>query len=60
MSLKGTGGGPKPPSPDHETIEILDMIPQEFETDSNMFDSDSVAVRELYIFVIVVPYINLI
>lgn len=36
MSMKCTGGGPKAPSPELETIEILSMIPQEFETDSNV------------------------
>ncbi|CAK1592299.1 unnamed protein product [Parnassius mnemosyne] len=41
-SIKCTGGGPKPLSPDPETIDILSMIPQEFETDSNVFDSDSI------------------
>ncbi|XP_026330576.1 uncharacterized protein LOC113238069 [Hyposmocoma kahamanoa] len=46
-SIKCTGGGPKPPSPDPETIDILSMIPQEFETDSNIFDSDSIANQEV-------------
>ncbi|GBP82669.1 Esterase FE4 [Eumeta japonica] len=41
----GTGGGPKPPSPDSETNEILEIIPQEFEVDSNKFDSDSLSLQ---------------
>ncbi|CAB3241689.1 unnamed protein product [Arctia plantaginis] len=40
--MKRTGGGPKPPSPDPETLEIVSMIPQEFETDRNIFDSDGI------------------
>lgn len=52
-SAKCTGGGPKPPSPDPETIEILSMIPQEFETDSNIFDSDSITVKVSYILVMI-------
>ncbi|CAG4974949.1 unnamed protein product [Parnassius apollo] len=34
--------GPKPLSPDPETIDILSMIPQKFEMDSNVFDSDRI------------------
>ncbi|CAG5035767.1 unnamed protein product [Parnassius apollo] len=30
-----------------ETIDILSMIPQEFETDSNVFDSDSITHSEV-------------
>ncbi|GBP60756.1 hypothetical protein EVAR_41095_1 [Eumeta japonica] len=41
----GTGGGPKPPSPDPETNEILEMIPQEFEMDSNNLDSDGLTLQ---------------
>ncbi|GBP44719.1 hypothetical protein EVAR_81487_1 [Eumeta japonica] len=41
----GTGGGPKPPSPDPETNEILKMIPQEFEVDSNKFDSNGLTLQ---------------
>lgn len=39
-----TGGGPKPPSPGPETLQILEMIPQEFEVDYNEFDCDGTKV----------------
>ncbi|KAK4880093.1 hypothetical protein RN001_008239 [Aquatica leii] len=42
--LKKTGGGPKPPSPNQEILEIVDMIPNEFTTDENKFDSNYVVV----------------
>ncbi|PSN44516.1 hypothetical protein C0J52_23812 [Blattella germanica] len=35
------GGGSKPPSPTAETIEILQLIPLEFDTDINQYDSNS-------------------
>ncbi|XP_045486426.1 uncharacterized protein LOC111001025 [Pieris rapae] len=37
-----TGGGPKPPSPSPETMDVAEMIPQEFEVDFNEFDCDGV------------------
>ncbi|XP_034839884.1 uncharacterized protein [Maniola hyperantus] len=42
QQLIKTGGGPKPPSPTPETLEVIEMIPQEFEIDSNEFDSDGI------------------
>lgn len=35
-----TGGGPPPVSPKPEDIKIMQMVPLEFEVDSNEFDSD--------------------
>ncbi|XP_072398799.1 uncharacterized protein [Diabrotica undecimpunctata] len=40
--LNKTGGGPKPPSPPPEVLEIAKMIPLELEVDHNEFDSDGV------------------
>ncbi|CAG9840670.1 unnamed protein product [Diabrotica balteata] len=40
--LNKTGGGPKPPSPSPEVLEIAKMIPLELEVDYNEFDSDGV------------------
>ncbi|CAG9834989.1 unnamed protein product [Diabrotica balteata] len=40
--LNKTGGGPKPPSPSPEVLEIAEMIPLELEVDYNEFDSDAV------------------
>ncbi|CAG5040648.1 unnamed protein product [Parnassius apollo] len=42
-----TNKSPKPLSPDPETIDILSMIPQEFETDFNVFDSDTITHPEV-------------
>ncbi|CAG4981316.1 unnamed protein product [Colias eurytheme] len=39
-----TGGGPKPPSADPITSQMIDMIPKEFEVDFNHFDSDGIIV----------------
>ncbi|CAG4981324.1 unnamed protein product [Colias eurytheme] len=39
-----TGGGPKPPSLDPITSQMIDMIPKEFEVDFNHFDSDGIIV----------------
>ncbi|XP_072400795.1 uncharacterized protein [Diabrotica undecimpunctata] len=40
--LNKTGGGPKPPSPPPEVLEIAKMIPLELKVDHNEFDSDGV------------------
>jgi hypothetical protein len=40
-SLKKTGGGMKPLSPDPSPQEIINMVPQEFVEDNNEFDSDT-------------------
>ncbi|XP_072947389.1 uncharacterized protein [Epargyreus clarus] len=37
-----TGGGPKPPSPTPEILEITDMIPHEFTIDTNEYDCDGI------------------
>ncbi|XP_068082403.1 uncharacterized protein [Anabrus simplex] len=35
-----TGGGPKPPSPCKDATDVVEMIPLEFEEDTNEFDSN--------------------
>lgn len=47
-----TGGGPKPPSPSADTLEILEMIPQEFEVDSNEF---ACIVTSIYLLLAYIP-----
>ncbi|XP_045530353.1 uncharacterized protein LOC123718041 isoform X1 [Pieris brassicae] len=37
-----TGGGQKPPAPSPDTMDVAEMIPQEFEDDFNEFDCDGV------------------
>ncbi|CAG4969512.1 unnamed protein product [Colias eurytheme] len=39
-----TGGGPKPPSPSPDAIEIVEMVPQEFEICFNEFDCDGIKI----------------
>lgn len=48
QEISKTGGGPKPPSPTPEAIEISEMIPQEFVVDSNIFDIDGIDVSVIY------------
>lgn len=50
-SCKLTGGGEKPPSPNQDTQNILSLIPQEFEEDENVFDSDGLLHQVSYVYV---------
>lgn len=39
-----TGGGPPPTLPPPDVMEVVEMIPQEFEVDVNEFDVDGIKV----------------
>lgn len=41
QALNATGGGPPPPQPPEEDMEVIELIPQEFEVDHNKYDCDS-------------------